>query len=180
MSPFGASPAGLAAGVVFTVLLVMAAVGDVRTRRIPNKLVVTIGLLGLLYSSAVQPVIPGAARGFGGIVVGLGCWLPFYALSWVGAGDVKLFAAAGAWLGPMRALEGAIISALAGAILAVAWMVRSRGMRDTAQTLGMAAGSPSILSPGDKRSPGSKLPYGIAIAFGAIWAGWLPRLLLAD
>ena len=25
----------------------------------------------------------------------------------------------------------------------------------------------------------STLPYGIAIAFGAIWAGWLPRLLFA-
>jgi prepilin peptidase CpaA len=170
----------MAAGLVFTALLVMAAAGDVRTRRIPNRLVVTIGLLGLVYSTAMHPVVPGATRGFGGIAVGLGCWLPFYALSWVGAGDVKLFASAGAWLGPMGALEGAIVASLAGAVLAVAWMVRSRGMKEAVETLGLAAGSPSMLSPGDKRSRRSKLPYGIAIAFGAIWAGWLPRLLLAD
>ena len=180
MSPFGASPAGIGAGLVFTALLVVAAVGDVRTRRIPNRLVAAIGLLGLMYSLLMQPVAPGAVRGLGGILVGLGCWLPFYALSWVGAGDVKLFGAAGAWLGPMGALEGALIAALAGAMLAVVWMVRSRGVKETAETLGMAAGTPSVLSPGDTRSRRSKLPYGIAIAFGAIWAGWLPRLLLAD
>jgi prepilin peptidase CpaA len=180
VGPFGASAAGTAAGLVFTALLVAAAVGDIRTRRIPNKLVLSIGLLGIVYAIASKPVIPGAFQGVGGILIGLGCWLPFYALGWVGAGDVKLFAAAGAWLGPMRALEGAIIAALAGAILALVWMVRSRGVKETAETLAIAAGSPAVLSPADARSRRSKLPYGVAIALGAIWAGWLPRLLIAE
>lgn len=179
MGPFGSTPAGIVAGAVFTGLLVVAAIGDLRTRRIPNRLVAVIGLLGLAYSVSMQPVLPGAVRGAGGLLVGLGCWLPFYALGWIGAGDVKLFAAAGAWLGPMGALEGAAIGAIAGAVLAVVWMIKSRGVKTTAETLGIAVGSPAILSPDEAMSRRSSLPYGVAIAFGAIWAAWLPGTLFA-
>lgn len=179
MGPFSESSIGTVAGLVFTALLLVAAVSDVRSRRIPNRLVGVLGLLGLCYSVFAQPFLPGALQGVGGILTGLGCWLPFYALGWVGAGDVKLFAAAGAWLGPVGAVEGAVAGALAGAVLALVWMVRSRGAKGTAETLGLAAGSPALLAPGDAGSRRSSLPYGVAIAFGAIWAGWLPRLFFA-
>ena len=179
MGPFGSTPMGTVAGVVFTALLAVAAVGDWRTRRIPNRLVGLIGCLGMVYAVSMQPVASGAIRGVGGMFIGLICWLPFYGLGWVGAGDVKLFSAAGAWLGPMGAVEGALIGALAGAVLALVWMARSRGMKETAEVLGMAAGSPMLLAPSDEHARRSKLPYGIAIAFGAIWAGWLPGLLFA-
>ena len=179
MRLFGATPVGLLAGIVFTAILLLAAIGDVRTRRIPNRLVATLALLGLAFSVTQRPVLPGALHGFEGLLVGLACWLPFYALGWLGAGDVKLFAAAGAWLGPERALEGALIGALAGAVVAVLWMLKSQGVRNAVQTLGMAAGSPGLLS---SRAKGerdrSTLPYGVAIAFGAICAAWIPGLLL--
>lgn len=167
-------------GIVFTAILVAAAIGDFRNRRIPNWTVAILAVLGIGFSISQAPVVTGALRGGGGLMVGLACWLPFYALGWLGAGDVKLFAAAGAWLGPARAAEGALIGALAGAALSLMWMMKDRGVRDAVQTLGMAAGTPALLSP----QPGgtvrrSTLPYGIAIAFGAICAGWLPRLLLA-
>ncbi len=170
---------GLLAGAVFTALLLLAAIGDLRSRRIPNRLVAILALLGIAFSVAQRPVFPGALHGLEGLVTGLACWLPFYALGWLGAGDVKLFAAAGAWLGPMRALEGAFIGALAGAVLAVLWMLRSHGVRNVFQTLGLAVGSPGLLSSpagGDKGR--STLPYGVAIAFGAICAAWFPLLLL--
>ncbi|MGK2962498.1 MAG: A24 family peptidase [Gemmatimonadaceae bacterium] len=169
----------LLGGIVFSSLLITAAVGDLRTRRISNRLVVMIALAGLAWSVAWFPMLEGVLRGGAGLLVGLACWLPFYALGWLGAGDVKLFSAAGAWLGPVGVLEASLVGACAGAVLALAWMIRSRGMRETSEVLGMAAGTPSLLSPSDKSSPRSKLPYGIAIAFGAIWAAWLPGLLLA-
>lgn len=178
MAPFGESSIGTVAGSVFTALLLVAAAGDVRSRRIPNRLVAVLGVLGLCYSVYAQPFLPGAFQGVGGILTGLGCWLPFHALGWVGAGDVKLFAAAGAWLGPAGAVEGAVVGAVAGAVLAILWMVRSRGAKGTAETLGLAAGSPALLAPVDGRSRRSSLPYGVAMAFGAIWAGWLPRVFL--
>ena len=123
--------------------------------------------------------MPGALHGIEGLFVGLACWLPFYALGWLGAGDVKLFAAAGAWLGPMKSLEGAFIGAMMGAVLAVLWMLRNKGVRDSLQTLGMAAGSPGLLaSASGEDQTRSTLPYGIAIAFGALYAAWVPGLLL--
>ena len=179
MVPFGQSPTGTAAGLVFTGLLVAAAAGDFQTRRIPNRLVAVIAVLGVVYSILSQPVAEGAVSAFAGLGVGLAVWLPFYALGWLGAGDVKLFAAAAAWLGPVGAVEGALVGACAGALLALLWMVGARGVKGTAETLGMATGSPSLLAPAGKTSRRSMLPYGVAIAFGAIWAGWLPRLILA-
>ena len=165
-------------GIVFTGILVAAAIGDLRNRRIPNRLVIVLAVLGLFFSIVQQPVFPGLVRSSGGFIAGLACWLPFYALGWLGAGDVKLFAAAGAWLGPLQAVEGALIGALAGAILSLIWMLKSRGVRDTAVTLGMAASSPGLLTPSPGSPRRSTMPYGIAMAFGAICAGWLPGLLL--
>ena len=180
MHPFADTPLGITAGIVFSGLLLGAAAGDVRFRRIPNKLVGGLAVLGLVYSVAVDPFVGGFWRGTGGLLTGLGLWLPFYALGWLGAGDVKLFAGAGAWLGPMGALEGALVGALAGAVLALIWMVRSRGMKATTEVLGMSAGSPSLLTPQGGNSGRSTLPYGVAIAFGALWAGWMPGLLLTS
>jgi prepilin peptidase CpaA len=168
------------AGVVYTTILLVAAVEDVRTRRIPNRIVAILAVLGIVFTVSQHPVLPGFARAGGGLMVALLFWLPFYALGWLGAGDVKLYAAAGAWLGPMRALDGALIAALSGALLSLIWMMKSHGVQESMRTLGMAAGTPQVLAPGPgnpaKRSP---MPYGIAIAVGAACAGWMPKLLFS-
>jgi len=180
MRPFGVSPMATLAGIVFTAILVVAGIGDFRTRRIPNRIVAVLAVLGIVFNVVQNPVLPGLARAGGGLLVGLVFWLPFYAMGWLGAGDVKLYAAAGAWLGPLRALDGALAGALWGAVLALIWMIRSRGVQESVRTLGLAAGTPQVLSPGtsaeEKRST---LPYGIAIAAGALCAGWLPRLIFS-
>lgn len=178
MRPFEGAPLGWLAGIVFTAILVVAAIGDLRTRRIPNGLVAILALLGVAFSVARFPVVQGLSQAGGGVAVGLACWLPFYLMGWLGAGDVKLYAAAGAWLGPARAVEGALVGALFGAVLAIIWMVKSHGMKSTVQTLGIAVGTPEVLSPSDSSAhKRSMLPYGVAIAVGGLWAGWMPRLL---
>ncbi|MEO5902705.1 MAG: prepilin peptidase [Gemmatimonadaceae bacterium] len=177
MLPFGGAPVALLAGIIYSVILLVAAIGDYRTRRIPNRLVLLLAILGVAYSLVRAPLLSGFAQAIGGIGTGLLCWLPFYVLGWLGAGDVKLFAAAGAWLGPGRAVEGALVAALVGAVLSLIWMVRTRGVKGAVETLGLAAGSPGVLSPVGDASRHATLPYGVAIAFGAIWAGWMPRLL---
>src|SRR5688500_9775706 len=95
--------------------------------------------LGLTWSVLVAPVLPGAFHGMGGLLTGLVCWLFFYMVGWLGAVDVKLFAAAGAWLGHLRTLEGALIAAVFGALLALIWMVFSYGSSNAATTLALAA-----------------------------------------
>jgi prepilin peptidase CpaA len=176
--PFEGAPLGWLAGIVISAILVAAAIGDLRTRRIPNGLVAILALLGIAFSVARLPVVQGLSQAGGGLLAGLACWLPFYVLGWLGAGDVKLYAAAGAWLGPARAVEGALVGALFGALLSIVWMVKSHGMKETVQTLGIAVGTPEMLSPSaSAKGKRSTLPYGVAIAAGALWAGWMPRLL---
>lgn len=176
---FSGSPLSLAAGAVFTVLLLWAALGDLRSRRIPNRVVVAIAILGVAYS-AFSGGMHGLGSSFGGMATGLVCWLPFYVLGWLGAGDVKMFAASGAWLGPMKALEGSLVAALFGAVLALLWMLHVRGFRKSLETLAIATSSPGVLSSSAKQGETERgtMPYGIAIAAGALWAAWLPIFLL--
>jgi prepilin peptidase CpaA len=166
---------GLVWGGLFTLLLVYAAYGDVRTRRIPNWVVLAVGFPGIVFSVAFASVGSGLLRSAEGFGVGLLLWLPFYLAGWLGAGDVKFFAAAGLWLGPLRTVEAAVFAAMVGGVLAVVWMVVSYGIRKSASTLSLAVSVPSILAttPSPERARRT-LPYGVALALGALGAGWLP------
>ena len=170
---------GLGWGVSYTVLVVLAAILDVWRRRIPNWLVLTLATLGIVFASFQVPGFGGLWRGIEGIALGLALWLPFYAMGWVGAGDVKLFAAASAWLGPARAFEAALASAFAGALLAVIWMLWTYGVKRTAATLGAAAAAPAVLAPSPRTGIRQRpLPYAVALALGALAAAWMPGLFL--
>jgi prepilin peptidase CpaA len=173
------TPLGMVAGGVFSLLLVFAAIGDVRTRRIPNRLVAGITVTGVLYSAIVGGAVWGTLKGIEGFFAGMAFWLAFYVLGWLGAGDVKLVAAAGAWLGPREVIEGSLIAALLGAILALLWLLRSRGIGRAVETLGVAVTLPSILTESPKSADRIRsLPYSVPIAVGALCAGWTPGLLI--
>ena len=82
------------------VLVVSAAVIDLAIRKIPNLLLLGgwLGALGLYGNVAM----PGAAIGtaLGGALIGFALFLPLYALRGMAAGDVKLMATVGLFLGP--------------------------------------------------------------------------------
>jgi prepilin peptidase CpaA len=150
-----------------------------RMRRIPNRLVVVLAVTGLGYALAsnASPWV-GLLHGTAGVLTGFVLWLPFYAFHWLGAGDVKFFAAAGAWLGPMRAIEGALVAALVGGALALVWMVRAYGMTEMVAMTSLAVRSPKTVAipPADAKSRRA-IPYGVALAVGAMTAAWFPDLL---
>jgi prepilin peptidase CpaA len=176
---FAGSTYNLIAGVAFTAGLLAACVSDLRARRIPNKLVLLIAIVGMAFSVARWPVLPGLARGFGGFALGLLIWLPFYAVRWLGAGDVKLFAAASAWLGATAAVEAALIAALAGGLLATGWLIWERGWRTAASTVWLSTLHPRVVHRSAAvTDPRRKVPYGIAIAAGLAVAGWFPGVVL--
>lgn len=82
---------------------------DLRVGRLPNALTLGGALCGLVYAGYAGGVA-GALTSAAGWAVGLLLFLPFFALGGLGAGDVKLLAATGAWLasgatwhGPSRA-----------------------------------------------------------------------------
>ncbi len=107
---------------------------DLRTRRIPNVLT-----LGAAFAAIVFSV---ATRGSAGVVTAGGGWLlgvvlffPFFALGGMGAGDVKLLGAIGAWLGPQAVLQVALCSAIAGGVFAVAVALQTGYLRQALRNL---------------------------------------------
>jgi prepilin peptidase CpaA len=179
VSQFVDTRCALAWGISYTILVALAAALDVWTRRIPNWLVTILAALGIVYGALQVPGFGGVWRAAEGIAIGLALWLPFYAIGWLGAGDVKFFAAASAWLGPGRALEAALVAAVAGAALALIWMLWTYGVKRTAATLGVAAAAPAVLAPSSRTGTGRRtLPYCVALALGALAVAWMPGLFL--
>jgi prepilin peptidase CpaA len=101
-------------------LAVVACVWDLRTRRIPQALTLGGAAAAIVFHLATGGWSV-AALSVGGWLVGIVIFLVPFALGGLGAGDVKLMGALGAWLGPWDVLWLAAYTAIAGAILALAF-----------------------------------------------------------
>lgn len=179
MTYFGGAPLGLLAGAAFTLLLASACAFDLRVRRIPNRLVATLAGAGVLYVFATLPATTAVLHVLGGGAVGLLIWLPFWCLRVLGAGDVKLAAAVGIWLGGAGAVEASLIGAAVGGLLAVWALARHGGIVAGAARFGawaLASRATGTITP-ELTPKERRIPYGLAIAAGAIAAGWVPGLI---
>jgi prepilin peptidase CpaA len=96
----------------------MASVSDVRSARIPNVLTfgATAAALVYLFASDGWSGLAGAGEGW---ALGVLLFLPFFVLGGLGAGDVKLLGAMGAWLGPSEVFWVAVYASMAGGIMAL-------------------------------------------------------------
>lgn len=179
MSGFGATMGGILAGAAFTLLLAGACVSDLRSRRIPNGIVAGLLLGGIAY--AFVTMTPRAALGhaLGGSAVGLGLWLPFWWARVLGAGDVKLAAATGAWLGVAGVVAASLLGAVVGGGLALWALARHGGLGAGVTRFGawmVASRATGALMP-ELTPRERRIPYGVAIAAGAAAAAWIPRLI---
>ncbi len=104
--------------VAAVVLAGSAAATDIRSARVPNALTLAAAVLGLL-SHAVLSGGQGFAASAIGLLTGLVVFFPFFALRAMGAGDVKLMAALGAWLGWQPTIHVALYGAIAGGVMAI-------------------------------------------------------------
>ena len=160
----------------FLAILLVAAGLDVRTGRIPNVLT-----LGGLISGLLLRAWGGAdalAHGLLGAGLALLVALPFFAVRALGGGDVKLLVVVGAFLGEGRLVGALLLIAILGGLIAVGEAVRrgvivpvvlnSVDMMKRWATLGHKGARRSLSSPG-----AVSIPYGVAIALGAIaWWFW--------
>jgi prepilin peptidase CpaA len=153
-------------------VLAVAVYSDVRSHRIPN----TLTLLALVAGVALQFLwhgFSGMTSGLLGAGIGLGCFAPLYLLRAMGAGDVKLLAAVGAFLGPQGAFYAALFSLLAGGLGAIGYVLW-RSLRAAVSSFVhegfAAAGASAFIAAQLARR--DRLPFALPIAVGGIAACW--------
>ncbi len=167
-----------------TLFLVVGAVIDGVELRVPNWLTLPMIAAGWIYS-AVWFGMDGLVWSLIGTGVGLALLLPAYAIGGMGAGDVKMLAAVGAWVYGWTTFYAFCAATVVGAVLAVAMvLLRGRFKKHYDQFLVIFAEIISIRDPeklsaiAAERKPSMMLlPYGIPIAIGTIgyfaWTGML-------
>jgi prepilin peptidase CpaA len=150
--------------VVLGSLLAVAAASDVALRRVPNALVAPLAAAGL----AAQWVEGGAGAALqgvlGGAVVLLLLLLP-WATGKLGGGDLKLAAAAAIWLGTPRLLDFLLLTAVAGAPVALGARLSHR----VSLARSLRAAAPGGAGLGPLLEP-ETVPLAVAIAVGAMIA----------
>ena len=121
-------------------LLAWAAASDWSSRRIPNWVTFSLALTGLAHAVAgTGPVGFGSA--VAGIAAGFGLTFVYFALGAMCAGDVKLLAGVGAWLGPWGALQVFLAEAIVGALLALVQAAGQGRLRTVLRNTAVLAGS---------------------------------------
>jgi prepilin peptidase CpaA len=150
------------------IVLGIATFTDLRSRRIPNWLVFPFFACGILVSSwlhgwhgAVQSL---EGAGLGILIYGLLFWM-----GGMGAGDVKLCAAIGAWIGPAQLFVALVLTALVGGAMALIWAAYGGFLKELFQHTGDLAfrtkeRGEAVLSNPLRR----KMPYAPAIAIGTL------------
>jgi prepilin peptidase CpaA len=142
--------------VLAVAIFAAAAASDLACRRIPNGLVLGLAALGLLRvalaasagagAGALAADAAAAATLFAAGALAFRCGL-------LGGGDVKLLAAGALWTGTGQLYPYLFITALAGGLLGLCFVVRLR-----------------LPHPGGEVPARTSLPYGVAIAAGGILA----------
>jgi len=148
---------------VLVVLLLVVTYTDFRFRRIPNVVTYPTMLVGLVL--ALFEAFPGAlfSRGLidhlGAVVLAFALTYPFYAAGGLKAGDAKLLMAIGALRGTSFFLVSALYGALLGGLIAAGYIAMKR------LAPAGANGAPRMAS-----LMKEYLPYGVALALGALLA----------
>ncbi len=170
-------------GVVISASLVAAAI-DLRTRRIPNLLTAPLLLAGWLcavFLGGFAGLVDAAAASF---LLGLPFVLLFV-FAGGGAGDAKLMAALGAWLGLLNGTVVLVAVLLSGALMALAFALATQQVRTVMSNLNRIATSVVALALAregfDEQRHGApktaemqSIPYAVAILMGScIAAGGL-------
>jgi prepilin peptidase CpaA len=156
-------------------LVLLAAINDLVSRRIPNYLLLA-GWLSVVPLQLMSAAPAGAlAASLGGGLTGFAIFLPLYLLRGMAAGDVKLMATVGAFVGPADAFSIAVLSWCAGGVMALLIIVAKGRVRAAFANVGdllrpllmRAARMPAADQPMRQPSVGS-MPYGLAIGLGTV------------
>ena len=155
--------------IALSVVVAAAAWSDFRTRKIPNWITAPGAALGLILHVWFSG-LPGALESVLGAMLGLAIFLGLYIAGGMGAGDVKLFGAVGAFAGPQALIIVFVFTGLFGGAAALALALARCRLRQTLANTGnlmMDLGrfrwqevpQSSVALPSDAL----RLPYGVVI-----------------
>jgi prepilin peptidase CpaA len=160
---------------VLVVIVVTAAIFDLRYRKIPNWLVLTGLVLGFGLNTFLFEVT-GLANSAKGMGLALLIYFPLYLLRAMGAGDAKLMAAVGSIVGWGNWLAIFVATAVIGGVLGVIVLLFAGRIRKTFWNMGwilneMLHFRAPYHSSGEldvRSAQGMRMPHGVAIALGSI------------
>lgn len=152
----------------------LAVLIDVTRHRIPNWLTLGIAFTGLIFHTWSAG---GSGLGIGllGLLVGLLCFLPFHIFGAMGAGDVKLLAGVGSFIGPIDVFAAAVMTVMVGGVIATAYIAARGGLlpmirRYKTMLILLVARHPQYIPPAAGEAAGLRFPYALAIACGTALA----------
>lgn len=165
--------------VLLPVMLIAASWFDLKEHRIPNYLTLSGVVLGITLQLVLHGW-DGLLYSLGGIAVGLLIFIPFYIKGGMGAGDVKLMAAAGAFLGLNGALIASGFSLFVGSIIGVFLLAILGGIKTAMHRYYASLKNLfyiqdiniSYIPPPSDDAATFKFPYAPAICAGTIAAMW--------
>lgn len=163
-------------------VLVASCITDLVSRRIPNAFTAPALAVALLLGG-IQDGAWGVLGALGGLWVGFLMLLPLYIAGGTAAGDVKLLAVAGAYLGPTGAFFAGMFTFVAGAIFGLIWITWNRfgatALRQLAGThTGLVAQLAQVsVSMNDGEGNRSVIAYAPAILAGSVAAAWYQGLI---
>jgi prepilin peptidase CpaA len=152
-----------AALTLFPALVIIAALTDIASFTIPNRLTLLLAAcylpVALILGRPLGEIGFGLAIGAAALVVAV----IMFAAGWIGGGDAKLFAGVALWLGWPACAAFLMVTALAGGGLALILLnARATWLKP------YLAGAPPWLD--RLTTTGQAVPYGAAIALGALAA----------
>lgn len=178
------TPLPLPVEAALAALVTVAAVYDVRSRRIPNWL--TVAGIGAGFAlNTFMSGSSGLARSALGFGLALAIYVPLFAVRALGAGDVKLMAAAGALAGPANWFVLFLLTAIIGGIIALAIVVARGELAPVLRNVLRILASLGRLRAPYRDHPGldvasrsaATLPHALPIALGAIVLLYLSRMV---
>ena len=168
--------------ILLGILILVAAIFDIRFRRIPNWLVLAGIMTGLAWNGSSLS-LSGLGRSAAGLGLGFALYFPLYLLRARGAGDVKLLAAVGAITGPGNCFWVFLLTAVLGGVIAVVYLLFRGRLRHTFFNMAWIMRDLLRLKAPFESSPeldvtttkGIRLPHGALMAVGVA-----AFLLMAD
>jgi prepilin peptidase CpaA len=141
---------------------------DLLTKRIPNWLTLPAIVLGIAAQIWFAGML-GGLNGVLGMMLGFGVFFPVHFLGYMGAGDVKLLMAVGAWVGWQACVYVAIVSVVIGgayALVEIIFRGRASAVAISTYSFLRALFVPGLVAEKLRLDENRKFAFGICIAGG--------------